>query len=563
MTALFSRLSLRTKLLAGFALVLACTIGLGVLTVLQMATVFQVTETIRTNYLPSMVLIDDLAHDINRIRVKQARLMLTNDAAELEQAEGTVNGMIDTYVRQRRDYDALMDPGEETERFRKIDSTWDSYRSEHENAVKMMRAGDVQAAIKSYKDTTAPYETLLSLLRDDAAYNRQHATQLADTTAKLYHDTRNFIFATIAGATVIALVVGFAMVRGISVPIGRMTAVMKRLSEHDLSVAIPGEGRGDEIGAMATAVAVFRDGMAEADQLLAEQERLKQEAAAAQKAARNRTADGFEQSVGGLIGMMSSAATELQATAQAMTATAAETNRQAASVAEAAGQASAGVQTVAASAEELTASVGEISRQVAQSARMSGKAVEEARRTDRIVRELADGAARIGDVVGLITGIAGQTNLLALNATIEAARAGEAGKGFAVVASEVKGLANQTAKATEEIAQQIGQIQASTRDAVSAIKDIATAIEEVSAIATTIASAVEEQGAATAEIARSVQQTAARTQDVSASIGGVGQAANDTGAAATQVLGASNELSVQAEKLSAEVQSFLAGVRAA
>jgi methyl-accepting chemotaxis protein len=286
-------------------------------------------------------------------------------------------------------------------------------------------------------------------------------------------------------------------------------------------------------------------------------------AAAAQKTAMSQTADAFEAKVGSLVSMLSSGATELQATAQSMSATATQTNQQATTVAAAAEEASAGVQTVAAAAEELTSSIHEIGRQVAQSAKITAKAVEDARRTDTIVRALADGAQKIGDVVQLITNIAAQTNLLALNATIEAARAGDAGKGFAVVASEVKSLATQTARATEEIGAQIAQIQSATGEAVKAIKAIGATIDEVNVIASNIASAVEEQGAATAEIARNVQQTAASTQEVTAIIAGVSRAANDTGAAAGQVLGAASDLSRQAEQLTNEVNNFVVGVRAA
>ena len=296
---------------------------------------------------------------------------------------------------------------------------------------------------------------------------------------------------------------------------------------------------------------------------MTEARKLINSAAAAQKAAMNRTADAFEAKVGTLVSMLSSGATELQATAQSMSATATQTDQQATTVAAAAEEASAGVQTVAAAAEELSASIHEISRQVAQSAQITGKAVEDARRTDTIVRALAEGAQKIGDVVRLITGIAAQTNLLALNATIEAARAGDAGKGFAVVANEVKSLAAQTARATEEIGAQITHIQGATGEAVQAIKAISATIEEVNGIASNIAAAVEEQGAATAEIARNVQQTAASAQQVTATITGVSQAANDTGGAAEQVFGAASGLSKQAEQITSEVNDFVADVRAA
>jgi methyl-accepting chemotaxis protein len=218
---------------------------------------------------------------------------------------------------------------------------------------------------------------------------------------------------------------------------------------------------------------------------------------------------------------------------------------------------------VATATEELSSSIAEITRQVTQSARIAGQAVEESSRTTSTVRGLAEGAAKIGDVVKLINDIAGQTNLLALNATIEAARAGEAGKGFAVVAAEVKNLATQTAKATEEIAAQVGMIQQATGNSVAAIEGIGGTIGQINEIATTIASAVEEQGAATQEISRNVQQASAGTQEVSSNIGGVSQAAAETGAAASQVLSAADELSRQAETLRKEVGTFLADVRAA
>jgi methyl-accepting chemotaxis protein len=292
-----------------------------------------------------------------------------------------------------------------------------------------------------------------------------------------------------------------------------------------------------------------------------------QAALTAEREQRTRRLDvllrGFEDKTAGLVAVVASAATELEATARTMSETTGETTHQAANVTEAVEAASLNVQTVAAAAEELSASIAEIARQVAQSSEIANKAVQDANRTDNIVKTLAAGAQKIGDVVGLISTIAGQTNLLALNATIEAARAGEAGKGFAVVASEVKSLANQTAKATDEISQQISQIQVATSEAVAAIEAISHTIGEVSRIATAIAAAVEEQGAATQEIARNVHEAASGTQQVSANIVGVSQGAAETGTAASQVLGAAGELSRQAERLSGDVRQFISEVKAA
>jgi methyl-accepting chemotaxis protein len=367
----------------------------------------------------------------------------------------------------------------------------------------------------------------------------------------------------LAGVTIVCLVIVWLAARGITHPLARLVRRMEGLARGDLSTAIEGTARRDELGDMARTVTVFQRGMLESEQLRAEQERLKEQAAAERKAALLGMAEGFETTVGGLVTRLAERTASLEAVAKAMNGAAEQSHLQMASVSSSADEVSGGLQTVAAAAEELSASIGEISRQVAQSARMTSGAVEDARRTDAIVQTLAEGAERIGTVVSLITGIAGQTNLLALNATIEAARAGDAGKGFAVVASEVKSLANQTGRATEEISGQIAQIQATTKEAVAAIKQIAATTQEVSTIAASIAAAVEEQGAATSEIARSVQQTSAAASSVAGSIEAVSQTASETGASATSVLGAAADLSQQTGQLTRAVHGFLGGVRAA
>ncbi|MCX7380099.1 MAG: HAMP domain-containing methyl-accepting chemotaxis protein [Alphaproteobacteria bacterium] len=359
-----------------------------------------------------------------------------------------------------------------------------------------------------------------------------------------------------------ALVLAVLIARSITRPLAAMTSAMTRLAGNDLAVEVPARDATDEVGAMARAVEVFKQNGIDGAKLAAEQ-RADQAEKERRAAALAALVAKFETSVGALTDGLAQAASGLESTATSMTASAGQTNAQASAVSVAAQQMSANVQTVAASAEELGSSIGEISRQVAQSAEITARAAQDAARTDGIVQALAEGARRIGDVVGLINSIAGQTNLLALNATIEAARAGDAGKGFAVVASEVKSLANQTAKATGEIGQQVTQIQAATAEAVQAISGIVTTIAEVSRIAAGIAAAVEEQGVATQEIARTVQQAAIGTQDVTENIAGVSHAANDTGQAATQLLAASGNLAREAASLSSEVATFTAGVRAA
>jgi methyl-accepting chemotaxis protein len=350
--------------------------------------------------------------------------------------------------------------------------------------------------------------------------------------------------------------------RSIVPPLLQMVGAMGQLAGGDHTVAIPATEKKDEIGLMARAVLVFKENMIKAKEFAdKEAEAIKERVARAARV--NELTEKFDEDVTMVLKSVASASTQLQTTASSMTATAEETNSQATAVAAATEEASTNVQTVSAAAEELTSSITEISRQVAQSANVARKAVAEADRTNTTVRDLSAEATRIGDVVKLINEIASQTNLLALNATIEAARAGEAGRGFAVVASEVKNLAEQTAKATEQISAQITAIQSSSTDAVSAIGTIAATIGEISEITSAIAAAVEEQSSATQEIARNVQQAAIGTGEIATNVSGVQQAAGDTGSAAHQVLGASSELSRQSETLRTRVETFLSGIRAA
>ena len=364
------------------------------------------------------------------------------------------------------------------------------------------------------------------------------------------------------GVLVILAAFGLFVARGITRPITAMTDAMNVLAGGNHAVEIPATERGDEVGLMARAVLVFKENMIRAKEL-AEKEAAAQE----QRERRARIIDdltrSFDSDVSAVLKTVASAATELQATSQNMSAIAEETSRQAVAVAGASDQASGNVQTVASATEELSSTVAEIGRQVTQSAEIAAQAVSEVTHTNDTVKSLAEAARRIGDVVQLINDIAAQTNLLALNATIEAARAGEAGKGFAVVASEVKSLANQTAQATEGITAQVNAIQNATEGAVTAMGSIGEIVGRVAEIATTIASAVEEQQAATQEIARNVQQAAQGTQEVTLNIAGVTEAAGSTGVATGQVLSAANELSQQSESLSARVDSFLSSIKAA
>jgi methyl-accepting chemotaxis protein len=345
--------------------------------------------------------------------------------------------------------------------------------------------------------------------------------------------------------------------------IGQMTGAMSEIAEGNTSVAVPSVARRDEMGAMARALLIFKENAEKVQSMQAEREALERAARAEKAAAMNRLADDFEAKVGEIVETVSSASTELEASARTLSATADRSQQLTTTVAAASEQASANVQSVSSATEQLTSSVTEISRQVQESARMAGAAVDQARMTNDRVGELSKAASRIGDVVELINTIAGQTNLLALNATIEAARAGEAGRGFAVVASEVKALAEQTAKATGEISQQISGIQAATQESVNAIREISGTIEKLSEVSSTIAAAVEQQGAATQEISRNIQQASQGTQQVSCNITDVQRGAGETGSASSQVLSAAQMLSSDSNRLKVEVSKFLDSVRAA
>ena len=420
-------------------------------------------------------------------------------------------------------------------------------------------AGEFAAAELALKQLGDALVEMGSAMRQSAVEDqRQIMAAMTEDAGRL-----RLLVVTIGGAALlIGAVLAWRVGRGVSQPLSAMTATMERLAAGDYGVAVPGANRGDELGAMARTVAVFKEALVA---------RARAEAEAAGEAdAKMRRANhldaltkAFEANVSVLTQGLAGAATEMEATAQAMASTAEQTTRQSATAMRAAEHTSANVQTVAAASEEMSASISEITQQAGQSARIAQQAAEAASRTDGLVRQLAASAERIDTVIAMINKIAGQTNLLALNATIEAARAGEAGRGFAVVASEVKDLAGQTTRATEEIAGQIGAIQEISHQSVDAIRGITRTIAEMASVSNAIAAAMEEQGAATQEIARNVQEAASGTGAVAGSIADVRVGAGSTGAAAAQVLGAAQELSRHSESLRHEVGAFLSGVKAA
>ena len=473
----------------------------------------------------------------------------------------------------RKRYDeafALADASEKG-RFAKIDSGFAAYMKELDGtfAAVEKHGGNVsldaerRAIYDEVVASRAVADRFQADIKDVADYYDALGTATANRGEELAASAERMMAVFSIVGCAVGAAIGFLIgSRSISRPIGAALETLTRIAGGDLETRIFGAGRKDEVGDMAKFAAGFRDSLVRTRQLAAGQE-----AERAAREERARVIEGltrdFDGKVSGVMEIVASALTELESTASAMSANSEQTSRQATTVAAATEEATASVQTVATAAEELSASIKEIARQVEQSSRVAHATATEANRTDEKVRGLAESSARIGDVIKLINDIASQTNLLALNATIEAARAGDAGKGFAVVANEVKSLANQTARATEEISAQIGAVQASTGETVAAIGDIVARISEINEIAAVIAAAVEEQSAATSEIARNIQQAAAGTQEVSANIGGVTEAAAETGIAADQVLSSSQSLARETTGLKDTVGRFLVGVRAA
>jgi methyl-accepting chemotaxis protein len=375
--------------------------------------------------------------------------------------------------------------------------------------------------------------------------------------------TLRSILAMVIGFMLVTAIVVFASTRSLTRPISKLAGVMKSLADGHSDVEVVETSRKNEVGDMARTVLVFRQNIIERNRLEDERQESEMRAVGERRADMNRLADEFQAAIGNIIETVSVASSELEASAGTLTQSAEHAQLLSGNVASASEQASANVQSVASASEQLGASVNEIGRQVHESSAIAAEAVSQAQTTNERINNLSLAAGRIGDVVKLITAIAEQTNLLALNATIEAARAGEAGRGFAVVAAEVKSLANQTAKATEEIGSQIGSMQTATKDSVTAIGQIGSTIHRISAIASAIAASVEEQGAATSEIARNVQQAALGTAQVAHNIADVNRGASETGFASEQVLMSARSLSQQSHHLKTEVQKFLKTVRAA
>jgi len=558
--------SIRIKIAAVITFMLVVMSGLGVLTVRSMGAINDHTVDIATSWLPSVRVLGDLRADINLYRVGLRAHVMAETAEDKDAAEKRLTGILENITRDRKAYEPMITSPQERALYEEWSRAWDKYVKGVQDVLDLSRKSIGRIPHEANELLNKSVATIAresdEILKRDIDLNNAGADAATRNAAESY----SFAFTIVAGIILAAIVSGIGvsvyLVRDVSNGIASIVRPMQALGDGDLRAEVPHRGERTEIGAMADALQVFKEALIAkkaADEAAARDAEAKIE--------RGRKVDhitrAFESVIGNIVETVSSASTQLETSADTLTSAASRAQELSTAVAAASEEASTNVQSVASATEELSSSIREISRQVQDSARMASEAVDQARATNDRVGELSRAASRIGDVVDLINTIAGQTNLLALNATIEAARAGEAGRGFAVVASEVKALAEQTAKATGEIGQQISGIQSATQQSVGAIKEISDTIERLSEIASAIAAAVEEQGAATREISRNVQQAALGTQEVSANITDVQRGAAATGSASSQVLSAAQTLSTDSDRLRREVGQFLDSVRAA
>jgi methyl-accepting chemotaxis protein len=563
---MLAKYSIRSKIIMVIAFLLVAMTVMGLLAVRNMQAINANMVDISTSWLPSVRVLGDLRYSVvlNRTIVREHILAESlEDKLRVEKAFAT---NLEAIAKIRRTYEPLITTAEERALYDEWSRSWDEFQKGNAEVMELSRKEAGQIAHQAHELNSKKVSRIAvdgdAVLQKDVDLNNLGADKAAAEASDNYASAI-IVLAVILGASLIGGIgVSVLMVRDVSHGIASIVKPMQALSEGDLTAVVPHQGETTEIGAMADTLQVFKQALIAkkaADEAAARDAETKIE--------RGRRVDGvtrdFEAMIGEIVDTVSSASSQLESSADSLSNTAQRSKELATAVSMASEEASANVQSVASSTEEMASSITEISRQVQESARMAGEAVGQARSTTDRVSELSKAATRIGDVVELINTIAGQTNLLALNATIEAARAGEAGRGFAVVASEVKALAEQTAKATGEIGQQITGIQAATQESVNAIKEISGTIEKLSEISSTIAAAVEEQGAATQEISRNVQRAAQGTHEVSSNISHVERGATETGTASAQVLSAAKSLSGNSARLRAEVKKFLGSVRAA
>jgi methyl-accepting chemotaxis protein len=560
----FRPLSIRAKLITAFAVLLLLMAGLGAMALERVSTLRETSAEIAENWLPGVRWVSLMRSVAGDHRIGLLRHILNSDDGTMTAIEREMEERVKRLGEIRRLYEPLVSSAEERQTYERFTAAWEEYLREVRPVLELSRKNEFERARDLQLARATPvYNQMQQAIQRLVEISMQGGQQASARATEIGEAARLWVL-TIAGtALLLGVAMALLMVRSISRGIAAVATPMRAMAAGDLAVTVPHAGERTEIGSIADALERFRTGLLEADQLRAEAARATEAAAAERRRATLETAERIDTSLGGIAAALASSTTQLSASADTLALSAERSAEQAVSAAAGTTEAGANVQTVAAATEELAGSVQEITRQVTQSTSVVTRALEEARRADATMGELSGAAARIGDVVRLISDIAGQTNLLALNATIEAARAGEAGRGFAVVASEVKQLAAQTAKATDEIGGQIRAMQEATAAVAATIQGIGSVVEEVHGIGTAIAAAVEQQGAATQEIARNVAEAASGTSEANASVQLVSGAAEESRASLSELRGAIGEVAEQGERLRADLASFVLRMREA
>ena len=560
---MLSSFSIRAKITAVIALLLVIMTGMGIFAVRQMSVINASTVDIQTSWLPSVRILGELRANTLWYRiVVRSHILATDEAGKAAQAKLLID-VAENIDKNRKAYEPLITSPEERALYNEFSQLWTSYVREATNLLAVSQKEEFTVARDLNDNKVNPIGFKANdVLKKDIDLNNRGADVAAAESASSYALALKMVIGIVVLSVLIGVCVGFYLIRDVSSGIASIVTPMRALGAGDLTAEVPHRGETTEIGQMADTLQVFKDALIAkkaADETAATE--------AEAKIARGQRVDNitrqFETMISELVGSLSSSSTELEAAANTLTSTAEATGRTSSEAAGTSEEVSSNVQSVASATEEITSSVQEIGRQVQEASRVAGEAVRQAQKTNSSITELTTAAARIGDVVKLISAVAEQTNLLALNATIEAARAGDAGRGFAVVASEVKALAAQTSKATEEISQQITGIQSATEASVETIKEIGSTINLISEISSTIAAAVEEQGAATQEISRNIQHAAQRSASLASNITEVSRGAGETGSASSQVLSSAQMLASDSGRLKMEVEKFLATVRVA
>lgn len=560
---MLSRLSIRAKLIPLVSLLLLALAFMGGFAIFEMRSINTAAQDIQTNWLPGIRLVGELRTQSARYRAVLRDYLTEPDAKFMADIQSNLDARAKDYAVAEKAYSEMSAAPDEIALQKQLAESWKAFRTAADEVIAHARKGDVALARQvNAERAVVAGRAMDAVLKKLVDLNDKGAETAGQRAKDDYELAFRVVMLALAAMIVLGICSAVYIVRDIAVGIDSVLSPMRKLASGDLAAEIPHQGEANEIGQIADTLQMFKDALIANH---AADEASAREAGTKMKRAEtlDRVTREFEAMIGELTNSLSSASTEMEATASTLTNAADVTRQLSSAAADASRDVSESIQSTATATEEITSSVNEIGRQVLESSRVAQKAVEQAQKTDASIGELSHAATRIGDVVKLITAIAEQTNLLALNATIEAARAGEAGRGFAVVASEVKALASQTAKATDEIGAQIAGMQAATSDSVATIKEISTTINLISEISSTIAAAVEEQGAATQEIARNVQQAAELSSRVATNITDVDRGNSEAGAASAQVFTAAQELSKESHHLESEVHKFLATIRAA